>query len=207
MEQIATHDVLFFFQGGGGWEEFVRRHGQGLRSLIGKELWRAGVDPRPEQVEELAQEAYCRLLTGGQRTPRPGAGREIRAYLARLAVSVVVDHLREQGAAKRGQDVRVELGACEEYALERTIRHSADPEQILLRRERRRLFLRRCCRHVGQRARRRTVWILTLAFFADWRSHEIAHALGGRLSASTIDSLVHRVKGQLTAADRELLRD
>jgi DNA-directed RNA polymerase specialized sigma24 family protein len=163
-----------------------------------------GGSSRPEQVEELVQEAYCRMLDRG---PQPiPEDREALNYLDRIAVNVVIDHLRQEGAAKRGRDVRMELGGREDFAFERTLLRSPDPEQILLLRERRRLFLSRCCRHVGQRARRRTLWILTLAFFADWRSHEIAVALGGRLSPSTIDSMVHRVKHHLRPADRELLR-
>lgn len=186
------------------WEELVRCHGRELSRRIDRELWRMGGGSRKEEVEELVQEAYCRMLDRG---PQPiPEGREGLNYLDRIAVSVVVDHLRQEGAAKRGQDVRMEMGGHEDFVLDKTPLRSPDPEQILLLRERRRLFLARCCRHVGQRARRRTLWILALAFFADWRSHEIAGALGGSLSASTIDSIVHRVKHHLRPADRELLR-
>jgi DNA-directed RNA polymerase specialized sigma24 family protein len=200
MGQIAVRDG-----GRAGWEEFIQSYGHELRRRISRELWKVGEEARHEKVEELAQEAYCRMLAGGTR-PHGVRNSEVLTYLDRLAVSVVVDHLRQEGAAKRGRDVRKEMAGHEDFVFEKTPLRSPDPEQILLLRERRRLFLSRCCRHVGQRARRRTLWILTLAFFGDWRSHEIAGALGGRLSASTIDSMVHRVKHHLKPADRELLR-
>jgi DNA-directed RNA polymerase specialized sigma24 family protein len=208
MKQAAEHCVTGGVTGveDAGWEEVVRRHGAELQRRVARELRRAGAEVQWEVVKELSQEVCCRALTGGERAPARRTKEEVLAYLQKTAVSTVVDHLREESAVKRGLDLRADLGEDAQGILENMPHPGSDPEQRLLCRERRWLFLERCTRYVGRRARRRTLCILTLAFFADWRSHEIAQALGGKPCASSIDSLVHRIKGQLTPADRELLR-
>lgn len=205
MKQAAEHRVTGVEDA--GWEEIVRRHGDELRRRVARELRRAGVtEVQWEVVKELAQEVCCRVLAGGDRAPARRTEEEILAYLQRTAVSAVVDHLREESAVKRGLNLRAELGEHAQGILENMPHPGSDPEQRLLCRERRWLFLKRCTEYVGRRARRRTLCILALSFFADWHSHEIAQALGGKPCASSIDSLVHRIRGQLTPADRELLR-
>lgn len=184
------------------WEDFVRRHGDKVRYRVVRVLLRLGEQPRPDQVEEMTQEVYCRLLErGADLLGRAGRQGEVVVYLCKVVSSVVIDRIRKERARKRGARL-VDVGR---YGLHRLAAGGPTVEQDLIRRERRRLILERCNRSPSPACRRRNAWILRMALFEDWRSHEIAGALGGRLSPSSVDSLVHRAVSRLTAADRELL--
>jgi RNA polymerase sigma factor (sigma-70 family) len=189
------------------WEDFVRRHGDKLRYRVVRVLLRIGERPRPDQVEELMQEVYCRLLERGVDLLKGRAGRqgEVVAYLCKVVSSVVIDRVREERARKRGRARLVDAGRYGLHFLDRLTAGDPTVEQDLMTRERRHLLLERCNRSPSPACRRRNAWILRMALFEDWRSREIAGALGGRLSPSSVDSLVHRAVRRLTAADRELL--
>ncbi|HVR95643.1 MAG TPA: sigma-70 family RNA polymerase sigma factor [Thermoanaerobaculia bacterium] len=189
------------------WEEFVHRHGNKLRYRVVRLLLQIGERPRPDQVEELTQEVYCRLLEGGgdlleRRADRQG---ELVSYLAKVTASVVIDRVREERAGKRGRARLVDVGCCGLRFFDRVADAEPNPEQDLMQRERRHLFLERCSRFLNPGRRKRNTWILKMALFEDWRSREIASALGGRMAPSSVDSLVHRAVRRLTADDRELL--
>jgi len=194
----------------GGWDQFVTRYDRPLGVAVRRALARFGLRPQRELVEDTVQEVYCRLLEAG---PRPVAfhgrsEREAAAYLGRVARSVVVDQLRSRRAAKRGGEWReVGPGGADDDPVERVADPAATPEQRLLAAERRRLFLDRCRRAAGSgETGRRNLWILERSLLDGWSSREIAAAAGGTLRVSTVDTLVHRMKGRLATAGLHLPR-
>jgi RNA polymerase sigma factor (sigma-70 family) len=179
------------------WEVLVRRYGRVLGGYVVRALRDSGVRPVPEEVEELIQEVYCRLLAGRMRPPREDEGRLVR-FLGRIAQRVVLDQRRAAAAAKRGRDQVIPLDRRE---VERAPDPGATPEELVLMEECRRLLLARCRVLVGfsltEKDRERNLRILSLALLEGWTSREIARAEGGRLAASTVDTLVYRAKQRL----------
>lgn len=92
------------------WEALFPQLDERLRRLVRRQLRRIGDDsPRPEDVEELAQEVYCRLLSNDRRALRGCRARsagELWCYLDRMCASVVVDGHRSRHALKRRSPVR-----------------------------------------------------------------------------------------------------
>jgi DNA-directed RNA polymerase specialized sigma24 family protein len=173
------------------WEELIGRYGSGLRTRVGNVLRRSGVPPRHEHVEDIVQEVYCRLLAGGGRRLRhcrASSESQVGAFLGRVAERVALDQLRAARAQKRGGDQAVHLSAAE-----RAVDPRANPEEVALGRERLRLFLERCGALAGRRDYRRNARILALAV-AGMNSGEIASAMGGVLSARSIEGLLARVR-------------
>jgi DNA-directed RNA polymerase specialized sigma24 family protein len=173
------------------WEELIGRYGSGLRTRVGNVLRRSGVLPRSEQVEEIVQEVYCRLLSGGGRRLRDcraTSETQVGAFLGRVAERVALDQLRAARAQKRGGDQAAYFPADE-----RAVDPRANPEELALGRERLRLFLERCGALAGRRDYRRNARILALAV-AGMSSGEIASAMGGALSARSVDGLLARVR-------------
>ncbi len=192
------------------WREFVDRYGHRLTSGIRRALRRCGARVEREDRQDLLQEVYFRLLEKqGQRLRRCRAQGEqaVGAYLARIAESVVIDHLRAEAAAKRGRGKLVrEVGEAEPELLERAVDRGPSPEDRMLLRERRRLFARHCRDAVGSRYARRDLKVLYLAFFEGWTSREISGRLGAGLTASSVDSMLHRVKRRLARAGLQIPR-
>jgi RNA polymerase sigma factor (sigma-70 family) len=183
------------------WEDFVQRYQRPLRARVVRALWSAGRRPADEQVDDLVQDVYCRLLdAGGRRVALcRGAGEEaMAAYLGRIAERVVADQLRRTRALKRGRCrlLAAGLGGGEE-ALARAIDPRGTPEDALLAAERRRNFLDVCRRLLPGPTAARDTRVLELALLGGWSSQEIARVLGGRLAASSIDSLVCRLRRRL----------
>jgi DNA-directed RNA polymerase specialized sigma24 family protein len=182
------------------WEDLIGRYGAGLKARVGSVLRRSGVRPRSEHVEEIVQEVYCRLLAGGGRRLRrcrATSEGQVGAFLGRVAERVALDQLRAARAQKRGGD-QGGAGAADE----RVADPRANPEELVLRRERLRLFLERCGALAGRRDHRRNTRILALAV-AGWSSGEIARAVGGTLTARSIDGLLLRVRRCVAARARE----
>jgi len=191
---------------GSVWNELLRRHGRRLERGVRRALRRAGAEAGADSVAEQLQEVYCRLLEAGGRVLLRFRGRsdeELSAYLGRVAETVVVDRLRASRAAKRGGD-RVRAAAASELA--RAAGADESPEERVLRRERHRLFLRRCRELVGGERPGRSVRVLRLALLEGWSSSEISTALGGAVAPSSVDSLVYRVRRRLAAAGLALPR-
>lgn len=180
-----------------GWEELVHRYGRRLEHRVRRTLVRSGRRPRPEDVEELVQEVYFRLLAGRARRLRRFRGTsdgELLAFLGRVVRSVVLDHLRAAGAAKR---------TAERRPLRPSLRHPStmepadcglSAEQRLLLREHRAALLARVQKLAGGRRRERNLEILRLALVDGWSSREISRLLAGRLTPSGVDSVVHRAR-------------
>jgi DNA-directed RNA polymerase specialized sigma24 family protein len=176
------------------WEEFVERYRHRLTAGIRRALRRAGAMAAREEQEDLLQNVYCRLLEESGRTLRRcrgGGDRAVGAYLARIAESVTIDHLRAVGAAKRGRH--------------RMVHFRSDP-WLLLRRERWQVFLGRCRAAVGTRSPRRDLTVLHLALFEGLSSREISERLGGGLRPTSVDSLIFRLRQRLSRAGVALPR-
>lgn len=209
------------------WEELIGRFGAGLKARVGSVLRRSGVRPRSEHVEEIVQEVYCRLLAGGGRRLRrcrATSESQVGAFLGRVAERVALDQLRAARAQKRGgANAAVgapaavgALGALGSGAAveaegwlgerwghrgghaERAVDPRANPEELVLSRERLRLFLERCGALAGRRDYRRNARILALAV-TGMNSSEIARAVGGALTARSIDGLLLRVRRHVAA--------
>jgi DNA-directed RNA polymerase specialized sigma24 family protein len=173
------------------WEQLVVRYGTGLKARVGSVLRRCGVPPWCDQVEEIVQEVYCRLLAGGGRRLlrcRASSDVQVAAFLGRVAERVTLDHLRAARALKRGGD-QTDQGAMDERAID----PRANPEELVLGRERLRLFLERCGAAAGRGDQRRNARILALAV-GGWSSHEIAGAVGGEISARRVTGLLRRMR-------------
>jgi hypothetical protein len=188
------------------WESLIREYRPLVRGQVRRSMRGAGVPPtQREQVDEWEQEVYCRLLTGGSRRlrllQRWSEGQRV-SYLSRVAHGVVSDEMRTRAAVKRGGGLRVSLvGRLGEIA-DRAV-DARTPEDEALLREGRRVVLSRCRSLLDPRLRRedrdRSLRILRRALLDGWSYEEIRRAEGGRLAASTIHALVHRVRRRLVA--------
>jgi DNA-directed RNA polymerase specialized sigma24 family protein len=195
------------------WEELIGRYGPRLKARVGSVLRRSGVPPRSEHVEEIVQEVYCRLLAGGGRRLRrcrATSESQVGAFLGRVAERVTLDQLRAARAQKRGgaraagPGAGIQGGQPGQWSQpgsewdERAVDPRANPEELVLSRERLRLFLERCGALAGRRDYRRNARILALAV-AGLNSGEIARAVGGTLTARSIDGLLLRVRRYVAA--------
>jgi DNA-directed RNA polymerase specialized sigma24 family protein len=185
------------------WEELVRRYGAIVQRQVRRSLRTAGFRHEPEEIEERVQEVYCRLLMGGTgrlRLLRRWSEGQVVTYLSRVSKRVVVDELRALAAVKRGAR-RVSFSGCLREVAEQTADPRCTPEEEAMLAETRRLLLARCRLLVesmtGRSDRQLNLRILRLALVEGWTSREIACAAGGRLAASSVDSLVHRARQRL----------
>jgi DNA-directed RNA polymerase specialized sigma24 family protein len=192
------------------WEELVGRYGAILQGQVRRSLRNAGFPLEPEQVEERVQEVYYRLLMGGAgrlRRLRRWSQAQVVAYLSRISQRVVVDEVRAQAAAKRGGLRHSFVGRLSEVA-ERTADPRGNPEEEAILAEGRRLLLERCRLFaesmIWRKDRERCLRVLRLALLEGWSSREISRAEGGRLAASTVDSLVHRARRRLARGGLEV---
>lgn len=190
------------------WEDLIGRYGAGLKARVGSVLRRSGIRPRREQIEEIVQEVYCRLLAGGGRRLkrcRATSESQVGAYLGRVAERVALDQLRAARAQKRGGDLATQASpvsnAAHGSADDRAVDPRANPEELVLSRERLLLFLERCGALAGRRDHRRNARILALAL-AGFNSCEIARIVGGCLSPRGIDGLLCRVRRDVAAHAR-----
>jgi RNA polymerase sigma factor (sigma-70 family) len=192
------------------WEEFVDRYRHRLTAGIRRALRRAGMVVVREDHEDLLQNVYCRLLEQSGRSLRRcrgGGEQAVGAYLARIAESVTIDHLRALGAAKRGRHrlVNVRSDAWGD-PLTRAVDPRPTPEERLLRRERWQVFLGRCRAVVGTNSPRRDMTVLHLALFEGLSSREISERLGGGLRPTSVDSLIFRLRRRLSRVGLPLPR-
>jgi DNA-directed RNA polymerase specialized sigma24 family protein len=186
------------------WEELIHLYDPLVRGQLNRLLRSQGIPPEPEQIDERAQEVYCRLLTGGPRRLRQlrhwNEG-QVVTYLSRVIQGVLADEIRARAAVKRGGGCRIVSRLCE--IAERAVDPRGTPEDDALLREGRRVVLARCRSlldpNLGQEDRRRSLRILRRALLDGWTGEEIRQAEGGRLAASTIHSLVHRVRRRLVS--------
>jgi DNA-directed RNA polymerase specialized sigma24 family protein len=197
------------------WEELVERYGALLRGRVRRSLREAGLEVRDELVEERVQEVYYRLLLGGPRRLRLlrrwSDGRVV-AYLTRAADRVVLDEVRAKTAAKRGGLRLAFAGGLSDIADLVQLSHRAvdprgTPEEAAMLAEGHRLVLKSFRRAaqamIDPEDRGRCLRVLRLAFLEGWSSREIVRAEGG-ISASGVDTLVHRARRRLARGGLEL---
>lgn len=176
-----------------GWETLVREHEGVMRARIWNLLDRLGYQPGREMVEELVQEAYCRLFDHALRRWRGTTLRELLAYMGVIAERTVLDGHRGAQARKRNDIREVYLGR---RRIEQ-IPDPRDPEQDLLLAETQDVLLRRCRELPARRGRERNAWVARLAFLEGWTHEEIASAAGGRISPANVACLIHRLRRRL----------
>jgi DNA-directed RNA polymerase specialized sigma24 family protein len=189
------------------WEDLIRCYGPLVRGQVHRSLRGAGfVRPEPEQVDERVQEVYCRLLSGGSRRLcllRRWSEGQVVSYLSRVAQGVVLDELRSQAAVKRGGGFPAALDGRLREIADHAVDPRGTPEDEVLLREGRRVVLTRCRSlldpNLCQEDRQRSLRILRRALLDGWTGEEIVRAEGGRLAASTIHALVHRVRRRLVS--------
>ena len=188
------------------WEELVGRYAGGLKKRVRGVLRRSGVRPRCEQVEEIVQEVYCRLLAAGGRRMqacRATGHEQVGAFLGRVAERVALDQVRQARAQKRGGDQTFETAADE-----RAVDPRANPEERVLRRERLRLTAQHCgslAATAEQGEARRNARILALAI-GGWNRTDILRLLGGAhpdLTSHTVDALLLRLRHRLVGLPAE----
>lgn len=207
-------------EGHRGWDLFVDRYGPWLRRRCWYVLQRGGGEMWTDEVEELVQEIYCRLLENRCQRLRGFEGdseRALRSFLARVARSVVLSHLRRRFASKRSRARSDSQGSFREGAWcdrppapgERKIERleavpclRRSPESEALRRQEWRVFFRRCRETDGSRCHRRNAEIVWLALLAGWSSRKIASRVS--LSPSAVDTVVHRARRRLAAEGIEI---
>jgi len=193
-----------------GWDRLVRRHGRRVTAAVRRVLCRTHGRALPEEVDDLVQEVWYRLLE----RCGPGLGPlgrldEARtgAYLVRVARNAAADRLRCETTAKRGHGWLRADGRGGTAEAELLPDPAPSPEDRLLARERRSRF-RATCRRIVPAGRRgaRDAAIAERALVDGWSSRRIARALGGELTASSVDSVVHRMRAGLAREGIELPR-
>lgn len=181
------------------WAAFIDRFGQRLAAGVCSAFRRAGVACPPEELDDVVQEVYCRLLRRRRAALRACRGREdceIDAYLFRLAQRVALDHLRARAAARRGGDVTHVSDGDGSPAAGLASREPSPEDRTLLT-EQWRLLAARCGRSPDTEDldRRLLVWSLRDGL----TSAEIARRLRGRIGPSGVDTRLHRMRHRLAA--------
>lgn len=213
MQSYEAHELMqrcADMRDGEIWQEFVDRFGCRLWSGVHRTLQRFDVRLSEDDRQDLVQEVYCRLLERSGRNLRRcrgGGERAVWAYLGKVTESVVVDHLRNRSAAKRGCQVLVQVRPDLEIDLSQlAVDPRTTPEERCLLQEQKVAFFVRCRDFVGKRSPERDLGVLYLALFEGFTSREICRRLGSDLTPSTVDSLIHRFKKRLSSDGVELPR-
>ena len=182
----------------GFWEELAGAHGRDMERCVARATRAVGWRATGEDIEELVQEVYCRLLerdgTGEAWARRPAP--QLWSYVHRIARSVVVDLLRSRAAKKRGAALRCDVRP---EALAERRAPGPSVEERLLARERVAHLQRRVCELSGAGQGERNLHILELAAVEGCTAAEISRRLAGALTASSIHTVLHRLRHQLAA--------
>lgn len=178
------------------WGCFVERYGSAIESGVRRALRRVG-DPGTDadELQDLVQECYCRLLEGGRRrlaSLQATADPEVRTWLGRFAERSARDRLKWLRASKRGGRSRELLPVPVRAG--RLADPVSSPERLAIGRQRLRLFARSCRR---LSASDRDARILRLVYLGGLTSREVAELSRGALSPSSIDSVVYRFRRRL----------
>ncbi len=185
------------------WRALVERHSPRLRASIHRALRRAGVEPKSEDVEEIAQESYCRLLVCGRLAPENGGERGLSGFLARVGERLAFDAVRKERALKRGCGRLRGLSDIAVESLATVADRAPTQERALLALDLWRKTARSWREIVGGRTPGRDVVIVSLGL-AGWSSRQISDACSGRLRPETIDSIVGRTRLRLAEAGIDL---
>jgi len=179
------------------WAELVKHYGRHLRSGVCRALRRCGQPLRRDRVDDLVQEAYCRLLENRARRLRGFRGTvpaELEAWLRRIGERTALDTLRAEAAEKRGRHLVLPETTLDETGAGEPLDPVGSPHRRAEQRERLRHFADRCrALAPNDRAAR----ILKLVLVGGWTSREVARASRGTFSRSRVDSMVHRLRRRL----------
>lgn len=184
------------------WDDFIGRFEKELVAGVARGFRRFGRYARPEQLEDLVQESYCKLLADECRVLRRCKSESevaIGVYLGRVAERVAFDSLRRGCAERRGGgrleslENRAERGGESEWPMT-----PATAEDRLISRERIERFFA-CCRKIGGRRKERDVRIVRMALVDGLTSSEISESLGRLISPTGIDTVLHRIRRRLVA--------
>lgn len=180
----------------GCWHEFIEAFGGTVRAIVCRKLRDCGCRARPEDVHEIEQEVYCRLLgRGGRgRTLVAEGDAAARAYVGRVAMAVIIDRMRRESAGKRRCE---RLRSALSSNFDHVRGHDIDPEERMLVLERVEWVADRCRRIAGTRDRDTKLRALLLVVLGGYRSLEVVAALDGRISASHVDTLISRLRGRM----------
>ncbi len=185
---------------GDDWREFVQCHGPRVRRMVSAAARQCGVKLQEPDLDELVQELYCRLLmTRYRRRFQGGTESEFWRFIGQVGFNLVVDRKRSVFAKKRRPE------ASGSGRRPRRSPTAIDPEQRLLGKEGRKIFLQRCREITRCDRMMLELQALGLAFLDGWSSREIAVELGV-LSVRQIDSLVFRLRRHLAKDGIQLPR-
>jgi RNA polymerase sigma factor (sigma-70 family) len=190
------------------WEQLVARHLPRVRGAVVAALVLGGAPRDPDRIADLVQEVWCRLLLHDRRALarfRGASEAEARAYLRRVARSVVADALRAARADKRRPSQVVPLATLREE--EEPAADPRDcPERRLLARDELRALFALCRSVLGPLPSRERALIARLGLLEGWSTGEIAGRLGGGWSEGAINSLLFRLRARLAAAGIRISR-
>jgi len=183
------------------WQVFVEHYCHRVAKTVAWAFSRLAAWPSIDEPEDITQELYCRLLSGAASEFRGETEGELWTYLGQVVFHLLLDRQRQRTAAKRTLP-RAYTPVRPEYAPSTL----SSPEETTLTSERRRLFLISCA--IGSRGARsgprlRALW---LAIVGGWSSQEAARVVGGSLSGSQLDSMIHRLRRRLEAQGLHLPR-
>ncbi len=176
----------------GDWRTFIKSHGGKIRGAVYRAALRGGMPLSSPDLDEMVQDLYCRLLGIPRRELAGRTEHELWQYVHRVAHSLVVDRRRQLGARKR--KLSQKSGAMDPSHLPSP---KPGPEERLLRKERRKVFLERCFEVVSCDRMGLELKALAMALLDGWSSRDIACHLEGGLSAGRVDRLVHLLRRHL----------
>jgi RNA polymerase sigma factor (sigma-70 family) len=186
---------------GAAWDRFVRLNGPAVTRCVRRAMLRAGWVPRGDEVAELVQEVYCRLLE--RRDPAAVIGRpaaQLACFLRAIARSVVVDELRTRQARKRGGGLRAVPSSDDGPGLDDRPAPGPSAEERLLARERAGEVRRRVRAAFPGALGERNLRVLELAAVVGMTAPEIARQLHGEITPSSVHTVLHRLR-QMFAVD------
>lgn len=207
------------------WDNLPQRYGRDLRIWARGRLRLRRLKPTRDRVEEIVQDTYCRLFrVDGHSLSYLNRLNEAqrREYLRKAVVSATVDRVRRELALKRGVHVTERLGVSAEQEIGDYRRPESTPET----QAEARMTLAHLLAHLAgehglrrdgtswsgagawkHRARARLARNLTIFYLAvacGWTSREIADSALVPLSASAVDSVVHRMRRRLRGSCCEM---
>jgi RNA polymerase sigma factor (sigma-70 family) len=206
IEHSQDGPVIADPRGGVDWERMVAAYGGHLERCVAAVMHRYGSSPRREEVEDVVQEVWQRLIERSRGDSQPWwRWRPVRAraYLGRAAHNAVVDRLRRSRAAKRGgRPCEPRRGDLPTATIEDRADAAHTPEGRLLMREQRAGLWPRLAPLLGGRRAHRDARILVLALVDGFTPEEIAAGLGEALAAGSVYSVLHRARGALARQGR-----
>lgn len=194
------------------WEEFVRRYQSTIRASVAKTFQRKALEElerRPQfpddQIDDLVQAVYVRLVEEGRRAIQSFAGEHdnsIYQYLSMIAVNVVRDHFREAKALKRPKvcfsldelTEKVGDGILSSAVVSRLDGSPATNSSRTLTREELDEALERAVR---DRHRERDILIFKLRYYDGLTLDEIKCTLRLDLSPISVGSILNRIAVRL----------